>query len=166
MQPYITSGFSSTSLPRRHHRNYSFTSFFYPSSLAGHSFAVTSWGGTSMNALFPTRLNLDRPGNRFVLRDVLAAPNASDALRRALQPCAFGFSLNVVGPGRLFNLEVAPAEPPFGSVQSSLRELSKSGTWEFHMNQYLRLQVAQRADPSSAARKNPATLHATGCVTH
>ena len=159
-----------------------FFSFMYPASTAGHAFGVNGHGvAVTMNALYPTAVAPDGIGCYFLSRDMLAARSAADALARTRprplgafqgserkRTWAYGASLNVgippvavavagagagagtTGahqPARAFNIEVAP--PDFTDV--ALEE-ERTATFSFHMNSYLRLNVSQRDEPSSAHR--------------
>lgn len=134
----------------------SYTSIVLPGELRGYAVAFNSHGVfATVNALFPTRVNVTAVPTAFVLRDVLWAASAEEAVERATRaPSAGGFSLNVgdVGSAALYNVEVSSDGASVETIDAAA-VASRHGVYA-HMNQYLRLRPAggQTPDPSSEHR--------------
>ena len=154
-----------------------YTAFHYPATTAGHAFGFSLLPASeliafSMNAVFPSRVDLDGAGCYFFSRAMMDTTTLGQlrALLRGTRS-AYGASLNVglrntsvinfeLGPGRGF---VAETLAPSSQSHSQPGSNSGSGAGSdgrgatggamFHMNEYLHLtHVAFDKDPSSEHR--------------
>jgi hypothetical protein len=155
----------TTSAPR------TWTAFTYAGELSTGAFAVSDAGfGYSINALFPRNVTVRGIARSFLLRRMLDARSADDALQvvtDAAPVLASGFNMNLIEGGppprphpgliegdqasqarsaRVWTIEVAPG----GVAADVLRPATSTAV--FHANEYRRLRVPEFTDPSSEHR--------------
>lgn len=129
-----------------------FVSYNYPAALAGTSFGFNGNGVClTYNAVFPRGVRVGGLARAFLNRDVFAAADVADAVRRATAPgAASGFSLNLARAGAApngtnqVNVEVSPDG-------FALRRVAPRANWT-HVNEYRVLDAPQFPDVSSAHR--------------
>lgn len=123
-----------------------FVAFQYPASVLGHAFGYNEHGVvTSMNAVFPSEVNVNGVGCYFLSRSILDSQSTQNAVERARAPVrAYGTSNNVGSAAShdVVNIETSP----------DAIAVSSPSPLAFHMNEYLHAKTAQHKDPSSEHR--------------
>ena len=136
--------------------NVSFIVFQYPGSLL-HAFGVNSnFVASSMNALFPTDVQLNGRGCYFLGRMMFDAKNIEDLIESYQNTSngiisSYGVSLNIGmkinnNQYRIVNIEIS-------STNISVLEINHTNPYAYHFNNYLRLNVSAKNDTSSAYRR-------------
>ena len=123
------------------------TAYTYPGNIPGNAWGFNRYGLVfSTNGLYPKKVFVGGLGRYWIGRDLLAAKDMKDAIRRAtVKGSAFGMSINIgsIREKTMVNIEISPD----GSDVQTTKDVY------YHFNMYRRLKIEQYADTSTLHRQ-------------
>lgn len=132
-----------------------YRAFTYAGCLSGWAWGYNRFVAHSVNALTPAAAGLGL-GINFVVRDLLDATSADDAVRRASRPGLGGaahFNLADLAGGPALSLEFAPSAAGEPAARALVSAQRLTGPWYAHTNQFLRLDQPPLGDVESSYRR-------------
>ena len=126
-------------------------------SIVGHAFGINSYGiASSMNAVYPTDVELQGRGCYFLTRMMLDAKNINELIAAYENGSnnnimsSYGASINLATKNNDNKYTVVNIE--ISTKDMSVLSLNEDIPYSYHFNNYLRLNVSSKNDTSSVHR--------------